>query len=48
MAKSKSQIMDAVLVGSIEWATARKAAIEMAAKLQYEVDGLNMQGKDAY
>ena len=48
MAKSKSQMMDAVLVGSIEWATARRAAIEMAAKLQSEVDGLNMQGKDAY
>jgi hypothetical protein len=48
MAKSKSHIMDAVLVGSIEWATARRAAIGMAAKLQCEVDGLNMQGKDAY
>ena len=48
MAKSKSHIIDAVLVGSIEWATARRAAIEMAAKLQCEVDGLNMQGKDAY
>ena len=40
--------MDAVLLGSIEWAIARKAAFEMATKLQYEVDGLNMQDKDAY
>lgn len=41
-------MMDAVLLGSIEWATAREAAYAMAGKLQREVDDLGLVGKDSY
>jgi uncharacterized protein YerC len=42
MATSKSHI------DGVEWATALMALIKLAPKLQQEVDGLNMQFKDAY
>jgi hypothetical protein len=40
MTKPSGRMMDAVLVGSVEWTKARRAAIEMTAKLQGEVDEL--------
>ena len=42
--------MDAVLLGSIEWSQARKAAIEMGRRLNGEVADLEtlVQTKDAY
>lgn len=46
----KGKMIDAVLVGSIDWAKARNAAIEMTAKLRGEVDGLQslLAIQDAY
>ena len=46
----KIKMMDAVLSGSVEWAQARKAAFEMTAKLQGEVDELQsiLKMQDAY
>jgi uncharacterized protein YerC len=50
MPKAKGKMMDAVLVGSVEWAQARNAAVEMTAKLRGEVDELDslLALKDAY
>jgi uncharacterized protein YerC len=48
MAKQKAKILDAVLEGNIEWATAREAAYRMANHLQNEVDNLTEVSKDAY
>lgn len=50
MSKQKPPIMDVVVVGSVEWAQARKAAYEMASVLSKEVSALNEvpQIKDAY
>ncbi len=44
------RMMDAVLVGSVEWTKARAAAIEMTAKLQGEVEELQslLKMQDAY
>jgi hypothetical protein len=46
----KARMMDAVLRGSVEWAQARKAAMDMTAKLQGEVDELQsiLKMQDAY
>jgi uncharacterized protein YerC len=50
MPKANGKMMDAVLVGSVEWTKARTAAIEMTAKLQGEVDELQslLKMQDAY
>ena len=48
--KARKKVMDAVLLGSVEWSLARNAAIEMTTKLSGEVDQLQslLKMQDAY
>src|ERR1700743_711786 len=50
MADQKKEILDAVLLGSIEWEQARLAALTMSTQLKGEIDALTdlSQIKDAY